>query len=51
MIGKDYAPCRHVKKDCAARTENGGCRALTDTNFGKKSCPFYKKKKKEKKKC
>lgn len=50
-MNKGFAVCSHKKTDCAARTENGRCRALTDTNFGKKSCPFYKKKEKEKKKC
>ncbi len=34
------------KKTCFANVK-GVCNVLTDTNFGKRSCPFYKPKKEE----
>ena len=39
--GKDYPDCK--RKSCTAN-EGGRCLALNDTDFGGRSCPFYKKK-------
>ncbi len=36
------------KESCFANVK-GVCSILTDTNFGKRKCPFYKPKKEEKK--
>lgn len=34
--------CEQKRRDCNVYCE-GKCMALTDTNFGKRVCPFYKK--------
>ena len=48
-MGRYYVPkdisCK--KKDCFANVK-GTCSILTDTNFGKRECPFFKPKKDEK---
>ena len=36
--------CEHGHYDCFARGKNGYCRALSDTDFGYRDCPFYKTK-------
>lgn len=37
----DSKPCLVRTKDCAA-CQNGYCIALYDTDFGSKTCPFYR---------
>ena len=48
-MGKYYVPkdisCK--RKDCFANVK-GTCNILTDTNFGKRECPFFKPKKEDK---
>lgn len=34
--------CIHGHYDCFARSRNGVCNALSDTDFGYRDCPFYK---------
>lgn len=36
--------CEFEHFDCFARQTNEICRALVDTNFGERDCPFYKSK-------
>lgn len=33
--------CSMYKKDCVALVDGCYCKALSDTNFGGKNCPFY----------
>jgi len=34
--------CIHGHYECFARSRNGVCNALSDTDFGNRDCPFYK---------
>lgn len=36
--------CKDSRKDCFAITQEGNCKALSDTDFGNRQCPFYKPK-------
>lgn len=38
---ESYKKCKDRHEDCFAY-KRGLCILLTDTNFGKRSCPFYK---------
>lgn len=37
-----YPLCKEQRKDCFGYGVCGRCTVLTDTDFGKKPCPFYK---------
>ena len=39
---RDLPPCRQHRAACLGYGGRGRCKILTDTNFGRKSCPFYK---------
>lgn len=40
----ELVKCRQIENcpNCFARDRNGGCKALGNTDFGTKKCPFYK---------
>lgn len=38
----DYPACSRPNEKCVSKDDWGRCSILNATNFGKKSCPFYK---------
>ena len=42
-MANDFPICMHPLRDCRSKDEWGRCTALTDVNFGERTCPFYKR--------
>ena len=44
LLSKQLPLCKFKHPDCFALSEHGFCQCLSDNDFGKKDCPFYRNK-------